>query len=105
MSNHLNDLKDVDLGPVISAANYAAEALALLGVGSSATSGRLSLGTGRAVVGLGEAELASAAEALPSTREVIAAMVDFRRLVRKHVLERNLSKSPASGKLMKRWVT
>lgn len=103
VSNHLNDLKGVDLAPAVSAANYAAETLALLGVGSSTGGARLRVGTGR--VGLGAAELASAVEALPPTREVIAAMVEFRRLVRKHVLERNLSKNPANGKLMKRWVT
>ena len=101
ISTHLKDLEGGALRPVVSAANYAAEALALLGVGSSG--GRSGGEIGRRKGGLAEAGGgAGSAEGLPPARDVIEAMVDFRRLARKYVLERNLKKNLASAKLMKR---
>lgn len=99
ISTHLNDMSGGDLGPVVSAANYAAEMLALLGVGSSARRAREGAETGK--VGLGAADKGSA-EALPHARDVVEAVVEFRRLVRKHVLGRNLNNNSVSAKLMKR---
>ncbi|CAN0020436.1 unnamed protein product, partial [Ectocarpus fasciculatus] len=103
ISPHLKELTQGDLGPVVSARNFAAETLSLLGVGAS------SIGAAAAGEGLGEMKGGGAGreglvgnDGLPPARDVVDAMVEFRRMARKHVLERNLKKNPVSGKLMKR---
>lgn len=103
ISPHLKELTQGDLGPVVSARNFAAETLALLGVGGS------SIGVAAAGGGLGEMKGGGGErgglvgnDGLPPAREVVDAMVEFRRMARKHVLERNLKKNPVSAKLMKR---
>lgn len=111
ISPHLKELAEGDLGPVVSAANFTAETLSLLGVGSSvggtvaaaatATGGGADTrpnsggwrGDGWGLVGGDE---------LPPASEFVAAMVEFRRLVRKHVLERKLTNKLGPAKLMKR---
>ncbi|CAN0160193.1 unnamed protein product, partial [Hapterophycus canaliculatus] len=104
ISPHLKELTQGDLGPITSAANFAAETLSLLGLGSSvggtvaaaaAAEGGLGGGSGSTGAGLGD-------DGLAPTREVVDAMVEFRRLVRKFVLGRNLSKNLGSAKPMKR---
>lgn len=104
ISPHLKELTQGDLGPVVSARNFAAETLSLLGVGAS------SIGAAAAGEGLGEMKVGDAGrgglvgnDGLPPARDVVDAMVEFRRMARKHVLERNLKKNPVSGKLMKRY--
>lgn len=102
VSPHLKELAEGDLGPVVSAANFTAETLSLLGVGSSvkgtvaaapeaATGGRGGPSEGSVGVGGDEGGLADG-DGLPPAREVVAALVEFRRLVRKHVLARSLTK-------------
>lgn len=87
------------MGPVASAVEYAAEMLSILGVRSST---RGSLGLGReAWSKRGDID---SAEGLPPARDVISAMVDLRRLVRKHVLAPKLGKDDSAAKLMKRCV-
>lgn len=87
------------MGPVASAVEYAAEMLSILGVGSST---RGSLGLGReAWSKRGDVD---STEGLPPTRNVISAMVDLRRLVRKRVLEPKLGKDDSAANLMKRCV-
>ncbi|CAM9588774.1 unnamed protein product, partial [Scytosiphon promiscuus] len=101
ISPHLKELTQGDLGPITSAVNFTAETLTLLGVGSSlggsadaAAEGGVA-GTGSAGAGLGD-------DGLAPTREVVDAIVEFRRLVRKFVLGRNLTKNLGSAKPMKR---
>ncbi|CBJ27917.1 Cysteinyl-tRNA Synthetase [Ectocarpus siliculosus] len=103
ISPHLKELTQGDLGPVVSARNFAAETLALLGVGESSTGAAAAGGgLGEMKGGGGERGGLVGNDGLPPAREVVDAMVEFRRMARKHVLERNLKKNPVSGKLMKR---
>lgn len=110
---HLKELTEGDLGPVVSAANFTAETLSLLGVGSSvggtvaaaaaaraATEGWTGPRHGSAGVD-GDGRGLAGGDELPPAREFVVAMVEFRRLVRKHVLSRSVAKlGPA--RLMKR---
>lgn len=99
VSTHLNNLDGGDVGPVASAVDYAAEMLSILGVGNSTRGAWGSLGLGRGA--WSKRDDVGSAEGLPPARDVISAMVDLRRLVRKHVLEHKLGKDDSAAKLMK----
>lgn len=104
ISSHLNDTSGrEDFGPIISSAKYAAETLALLGVRSSSNLtdevGLFEAGSEGA--GRGKEGVASAIGLQPAEK-VVSEMVEFRRLVRKCVLEHDLKRDINSATLMKR---
>lgn len=101
ISPHLKELTQGDLGPIISAVNFTAETLSLLGVGSSLGGSAAAVAAAEGVSGGAGAGMVD--EGLAPSREVVDAMVEFRRLVRKFVLGRNLTKNLGSAKPMKRW--
>lgn len=96
-SRHLNDGKMADLEPVRSAAKYAADMLMLLGIGSSraGATGGLAADAGGGEGGGGggrwqDGEEMASTGTLPPAREVVEAMVEFRRAARHIVLGANL---------------
>lgn len=106
---HLKELTQGDLGPVISAAKFAADTLSLLGVGggigsTAAAAGGWSGTKGYSAGTGGDGGGSVNEDGLPPAREFVVAMVEFRRLVRKSVLERKLTNKLAPAKLMKRLV-
>lgn len=103
ISPHLKELTQGDLGPITAAAKFTAETLSLLGVGSS-LGGTATAGAEGGLGGSGGAGAGLGDDGLAPTREVVDAMVEFRRLVRKAVLGRNLTKNLGSAKPMKRCV-